>query len=286
MTVGSPQFVWTPDQAKPAAATTAMAMEVLQAVLGMVDRREPLDRPLQENLHELARHVSLLTQQVQSIQTALADTCDTTIEGWSRVLDLRDEGTEGHSRRVADMTVRLAEAMGMDAAQIREVRRGALLHDIGKMGIPDCVLFKPGPLTDDEWKIMRMHPLYAYELLWPIEFLRGSLDIPYCHHEKWDGSGYPRGLRGRDIPAAARAFALADVWDALTSARPYRQPWSAERTVEHIRFASGSAFDPEIVELFLRLDKPIRTGSEIASPWPALGIHYRQSPWWLQWDHE
>jgi response regulator RpfG family c-di-GMP phosphodiesterase len=175
---------------------------------------------------------------------------DTTIEGWSRALDLRDQETEGHTMRVTELTMRIVHAAGFSEEQLVHVRRGALLHDIGKMGIPDAILLKPGPLTEEEWAIMRRHPTYAYELLAPITYLRPALDIPYCHHEKWDGSGYPRGLRGEAIPLAARIFAVVDVWDALRSDRPYRQGWPDQRIVEHIRAQSGSHFAPGAVELF------------------------------------
>jgi putative nucleotidyltransferase with HDIG domain len=179
---------------------------------------------------------------------------DTTLEGWSQALDLRDEETEGHTRRVTAITERLARAMGQKEADLVHIRRGALLHDIGKMGIPDAILLKPGPLTDEEWEIMRKHPVYAYELLSPISFLRPALDIPYCHHEKWDGTGYPRGLKGEQIPLAARIFAVVDVWDALRSDRPYRKAWPENRIREHIRTLAGTHFDPKVVEAFLRTE--------------------------------
>lgn len=197
---------------------------------------------------------SSLFAGLQRSNTELSLAYDTTLEGWSRALDLRDEETEGHTRRVTDITLRLAQAMGLENSELVHVRRGALLHDIGKMGIPDAILLKPGPLTDEEWVIMRKHPVYAYELLSPISFLKSSLDIPYCHHEKWDGTGYPRGLKGEQIPMAARIFAVVDVYDALTSNRPYRAAWSRERTLEHIGSLSGTHFDPEVVEAFLRLN--------------------------------
>lgn len=176
---------------------------------------------------------------------------DKTLEGWSAALDLRDEETEGHTQRVTEMTVKLAEKMGISKRDLVYVRRGALLHDIGKMGIPDHILLKPGKLTDEEWETMRKHPIYAYELLKPIEYLGPALDIPYCHHEKWDGSGYPRGLAGENIPLAARIFAIVDIYDALTSNRPYRAAWSKEKTLEHIQSLSGSHLDPEVVKAFL-----------------------------------
>jgi HD-GYP domain-containing protein (c-di-GMP phosphodiesterase class II) len=145
------------------------------------------------------------------------------------------------------MTLKLARTMGINADELVHIRRGALLHDIGKMGVPDHILLKPDKLTDEEWVIMRKHPVYAHELLSPIAYLRPALDIPYCHHEKWDGTGYPRGLTGRQIPFSARLFALVDVWDALTSDRPYRKAWSKEKTLEHIHSLAGTHFDPKVV---------------------------------------
>jgi putative nucleotidyltransferase with HDIG domain len=176
---------------------------------------------------------------------------DTTIEGWSKALDLRDKETEGHTQRVTEMTINLARSLGLSETDLGHIRRGALLHDIGKMGIPDEILLKPGPLTDEEWVIMRKHPTYAYELLSPIAYLHPALDIPYCHHEKWDGSGYPRSLKGEQIPFPARIFALVDVWDALTNDRPYRKAWPKAKVLEHIRAGSGSHFDPQITAVFL-----------------------------------
>jgi PAS domain S-box-containing protein len=182
----------------------------------------------------------------------LSSAYDATIQGWSRALDLRDKETEGHTICVAEMTVALAKSFALGAEEILQIQRGALLHDIGKMGVPDAILLKPGPLTGEEWELMKRHPAYAYELLSPIQYLRPALDIPYCHHEKWDGSGYPRGLAGEQIPLAARIFAIVDVWDALRSDRPYRPAWEEARVIEHIRSLSGSHFDPRVVELFLR----------------------------------
>jgi putative nucleotidyltransferase with HDIG domain len=147
---------------------------------------------------------------------------DTTLEGWSKALDLRDKETEGHTQRVVKIALSIAQVLGIQEEELIHIQRGALLHDIGKMGIPDSILFKPGPLTDKEWEIMRRHPVYAYELLYPITHLRPALDIPYCHHERWDGTGYPRKLRGEEIPLAGRIFTVVDVWDAITSDRPYR----------------------------------------------------------------
>ena len=180
---------------------------------------------------------------------------DATIEGWSNALDLRDKETEGHTRRVTDLTLRLARQMGIPEADLVHIRRGALLHDIGKMGVPDSVLLKPASLTAEEWNIMRQHPLYAYKMLSPIPFLKPALDIPYCHHEKWDGTGYPRGLKGEQIPLAARIFAVVDVWDALTSDRPYRAAWSHEQALAYISEQAGKHFDPRVVDVFLDLIK-------------------------------
>jgi len=178
---------------------------------------------------------------------------DRTIEGWAYALDLKDEETAGHSKRVTRLTVRMAQRIGMDAKDIVHVQRGALLHDIGKMGVPDSILLKRGPLTPEEREEMERHPVYAMELLSPIEFLRPAIDIPYCHHEKWDGSGYPRGLVGEQIPVAARIFAIVDVFDALTSDRPYREAWDRERTLTHIVEQSGSHFDPALVDAFMEI---------------------------------
>jgi len=198
-------------------------------------------------------NISLLEELQQSnIDLMLA--YDSTIEGWSRALDLRDRETEGHSRRVTEGAMLMARAMDWTGEDLLHVRRGALLHDIGKMGVPDNILLKPGKLTDEEWVLMKRHPDYAYELLHPIVFLRPALDIPYCHHEKWDGTGYPRGLSGEKIPLAARIFAVVDVWDALRSDRPYRAGWSAEAVRKHIAAAAGTHFDPAVVDVFLTMD--------------------------------
>jgi HD-GYP domain-containing protein (c-di-GMP phosphodiesterase class II) len=142
--------------------------------------------------------------------------------------------------------------VGFGAERIVDIRRGALLHDIGKMGVSDAILRKPGPLTDEEWVSMRKHPRFAYDMLTPITYLRKALDIPYCHHEKWDGTGYPRRLKGEQIPRVARIFAVVDVWDALTSDRPYRKAWSRKKALAYIRAQAGKHFDPEMVECFLR----------------------------------
>lgn len=194
-----------------------------------------------------------LFSDLQRSNTELRLAYDATIEGWSRAMDLRDKETEGHTQRVTELTLTLAQAAGMTGDQIAHVRRGALLHDIGKLGVPDRILLKTDALTDEEWATMRMHPQYAYDMLSSIDYLRPALDIPYCHHEKWDGTGYPRGLKGEQIPLAARIFMVADVWDALRSDRPYRASWSEERVRAHIREQAGSHFDPKAVDLFFQV---------------------------------
>lgn len=195
---------------------------------------------------------AMLFEKIQRSNFELGLAYDATIEGWSHAMDLRDKETEGHTRRVTEMTLKFARVMGVPEAEITHVRRGALLHDIGKMGVPDSILLKPDKLTDEEWQVMRRHPQYAYDMLASITYLRPALDIPYCHHEKWDGTGYPRGLAGTQIPLTARLFAVVDVWDAITSDRPYRKKWSRQQALDYIREQSGKHFDPEVVGIFLR----------------------------------
>ncbi|MEK6622213.1 MAG: HD domain-containing phosphohydrolase, partial [Planctomycetota bacterium] len=194
-----------------------------------------------------------LFEDLQHANAELVQAYDATIEGWSHALDLRDKETEGHSQRVTDMTVQISIAMGINKEHLIHVRRGALLHDIGKMGVPDNILLKVEPLTDEEWVIMRKHPVHAYKLLSRIAYLSPALDIPYCHHEKWDGAGYPRELKGEEIPLAARIFSVVDVWDALRSDRPYRKGWPEEKVREHIKSLAGTHFDPQVTEAFLKI---------------------------------
>ena len=177
-----------------------------------------------------------------------------TLEGWVHALDLKDKETEGHTQRVTILTERLARSMGVEDDTLVHIKRGALLHDIGKMGIPDSILMKPAELTEEERAIVRQHPVYAYEMLNPIEFLRPAIDIPYCHHEKWDGTGYPRGLKGMEIPFAARIFPVIDVWDALISDRRYRKALPADEVRAHIKADAGKHFDPHVVKAFMELD--------------------------------
>jgi putative two-component system response regulator len=203
----------------------------------------------------LNRYRKLLDDRINLEQAhlQLLSAYDATIEGWSRAMDLRDKETEGHTQRVTSLSERLARLAGVGEEELVFIRRGALLHDIGKLGVPDSILLKADGLTEEEWEIMRMHPQYAHDMIHPIGYLHPALDIPYCHHEKWDGTGYPRRLKGEEIPLAARIFAIVDVWDALTSDRPYRPAWSKEQAMKYINEESGKHFDPHIVQLFNQL---------------------------------
>ena len=192
-------------------------------------------------------------EKLQEAHSKLLEAYGATIEGWSHAMDLRDRETEGHSRRVTELTLQLAKSFGMSDEQLTHIRHGALLHDMGKLGVPDSILHKPDKLTSEEWAIMRKHPQFAYDMLYPIEYLRMALDIPFCHHEKWDGTGYPRGLKNNEIPMSARIFAIVDVWDALISDRPYRPAWKNEDALEYIRQQAGTHFDPQVVDLFLKI---------------------------------
>ena len=196
-----------------------------------------------------------LYNDLQRSNIRLIQAYDATIEGWAQALELRDMETEGHSRRVVDMTLNLARKLGVSKENLVHIRRGALLHDIGKMGIPDQILQKKGPLSDEEWETMRTHPVLAQKWLSKIEYLQPALDIPYAHHEKWDGTGYPRGLKEDQIPLAARIFAVIDSWDALLSDRPYRDAWKESRVIEHLKEQSGKQFDPRVVRAFLEMIK-------------------------------
>ena len=201
----------------------------------------------------IAIELADLFTHLQQSHLELAIAYDSTIEGWAYLLDLRDRETEGHTRRVAELTMRLGRALGISEAELVHLRRGALLHDIGKMAVPDRILRKKGQLTRAEMQEMQRHPQYAYEMLSSIEYLRKAIDIPYCHHERWDGSGYPRGLKGEEIPLAARIFAIVDVWDALRSQRPYRRAWERAEACAYLRAQAGKYFDPHLVEVFLQI---------------------------------
>ena len=221
-------------------------------------------RLLREARDEMEARVGERTADLGEANRQLQQAYTATITGWSRALDLRDEETQGHSERVTMMTLFLASSLGVAEGALIHIERGALLHDIGKMGVPDRVLLKPGPLDDGEWELMRRHPALAHEMLAPVAFLRPALDIPFCHHEKWDGTGYPRCLRGEQIPLAARLFAVVDVWDALRSDRPYRKAWEQDRVLDHIRGLAGTHFDPQVVTAFLTLMAEDEGGRSLA----------------------
>ena len=196
---------------------------------------------------------ALMYKELQKSNLELSMAYNATIDAWSRTLDLRDRDTEGHTRRVTNITLKFASLTGIKDTDLIHIQRGATLHDIGKVAIPDEVLFKPGPLNQDEWDIMRRHPKYAVDLLSPIKYLEHAMEIPHWHHEKWNGTGYPDKLGGEEIPFAARLFALVDVYDALTSERPYRSAWSKQDTIQYIEHQSGRHFDPRLVPEFLGL---------------------------------
>ena len=242
-------------------AVPLVAKGVVKGVLELMHRSPlVLDREEQDFLEALASQAAIaidnaaLFEEIQRSNIDLLLAYDATLEGWARALDLRDRVTERHTERVTEMTVNIARALGVREEEIVHMRRGALLHDIGKIGIPDAILRKEGPLTEEERAIMRRHPVFAFDMLLPIAYLRPALDIPYCHHERWDGAGYPRGLAGEQIPLAARIFALADIWDAIFSAdRPYRRALSRSDACEHIRGLSGNHLDPKVVDAFLNM---------------------------------
>jgi HD-GYP domain-containing protein (c-di-GMP phosphodiesterase class II) len=241
-------------------AVPLIARHQIEGVLEIF-HRSPLedDHELLEFLEALASQAAIaidnamLFSDLQRSNGELNLAYDSTLEGWSRALDLRDRETEGHSQRVTELAIRLAKAMSVNESELVHLRRGALLHDIGKLGIPDSVLLNPGELNEEERELIRKHPTTAYELLAPIAYLRPALDIPYCHHERWNGSGYPRGLKGEEIPLSARIFAVVDVWDALISDRPYRKKWPEEKARAYLREQAGEQFDPRVVDIFLTL---------------------------------
>ncbi|MBL8096859.1 MAG: HD domain-containing protein [Anaerolineales bacterium] len=240
-------------------AVPLIAQESLKGVLEIYDRASHPDETWRNDLEALAGQAAIaivqsrLLQDLKDSNTEMASAYEATLRGWSRALDLRDRETEGHTQRVVAVSLRLAERMGVTGEQLRSFQRGALLHDIGKMGVPDSILLKPGPLDESEWAVMRRHPVYAQRLLAPIRYLEQALVIPLYHHERWDGSGYPFGLRGTDIPIEARIFAVVDVWDALSSDRPYRRALSPEACLCHIRDHAGTLFDPDVVAAFVAL---------------------------------
>jgi HD-GYP domain-containing protein (c-di-GMP phosphodiesterase class II) len=194
-----------------------------------------------------------LMRDLQIAHRELEKAYESTLQGWSKALELRDQETEDHCHRVEELTIKLSCRMGIKEPELTQIRYGVYLHDIGKIGIPDSILKKTSSLNDEQWKIMRMHPLYAYNILNQIEYLALSIDIPYCHHEKWDGTGYPRNLKQEEIPLAARIFAIVDVWDAITHDRIYHSAWDREKAVKYIKEQSGKHFDPHVVEVFIKM---------------------------------
>ena len=194
-----------------------------------------------------------MVTSLQQSQKELINAYDDTLEGWAKALELRDKETEGHSERVIELTIQLAAEMGIHGETLTNIRRGALLHDIGKMGIPDAILLKKGHLSEEEMTIIRSHPKLAYDMLKEIDYLRAALEIPFCHHEKWDGTGYPRGLKGEEIPIVARIFSIVDVWDAMTNDRPYRKAIPREEVISYLIDQSGRHFDPNIVNVFIHI---------------------------------
>jgi putative nucleotidyltransferase with HDIG domain len=216
-----------------------------------------LNRELRGREADYQEHLTEIEQLFQQLKTKndeLLDAYDRTIFGWSRVLEMRNREVKDHSRRVTEMTLRLARFMRIPQADLVHIRRGALLHDIGKMAIPDSVILKDGQLSEDERALIRRHPLFGFEMVSEIEFLRPAMDILLCHHEKWDGTGYPFGLAGDQIPLYARIFSVVDVWDAITSDdRTYRRADPPEVAADFLRIHSGEQFDPTIVDAFLRM---------------------------------
>ena len=223
-----------------------------------------------DELATLARAFNDMVISLDRSNRELLEAYNSTLEGWSKALELRDEEPEGHTQRVTDLTVRLARRMGISDDDLVQIKRGALLHDIGKMGIPDGILNKPGPLSESEWEIMRKHPVYAYQMLSPIAYLRPALAIPCCHHERWDGSGYPMGWKEEDIPLPARIFAVVDVWDALRSDRPYRVAWPEEQILDHLETNRSVHFDPRVVDEFLRMIRTEGPDRQAAMRTPAI----------------
>ncbi|NOT06491.1 MAG: PAS domain S-box protein [Anaerolineales bacterium] len=226
-------FVWLETSARPILDRKTDSISEIQTASRDITERKKAEKALQD------------------AHNNLQESYQRTIEGWVRALDLRDRETEGHTQRVTELTLKVAKTLGFSEEELIHLRRGALLHDMGKMAIPDQILQKPGPLNELEWEKMRRHPMYAYDMLSPIAYLLPSLDIPFCHHERWDGSGYPRGLKGEEIPLVARLFAIVDVWDALSSDRPYRKKMPRREVIAYLREKSAILFDPKLVDIFL-----------------------------------
>ncbi len=235
------------------------ANDSLRGVLEVYDRSPHPDSDWKNYLETLAGQAaiaiaqSMMLTDLKNANEELTEAYEETLRSWSRALNLRHKETDAHTQRVVEISMMLAQKMGLQGERLVHFRRGAILHDIGKMGIPDEILLKPGPLTEDEWQVMRQHPLYAQQLISPIRYLEPALLIPYYHHERWDGSGYPMRLKGEEIPLEARIFAIVDVWDALRSDRPYRKALPDEEATQYIREQSGKQLDPEVVRAFLEM---------------------------------
>lgn len=225
-------IIWLESSARAIRDNTGMVTEIQTASRDITERKRA-------------------EEELQAAHFQLREAYERTIEGWVRALDLRDRETEGHTQRVTELTLKVARQVGFTDEQLAHMKRGALLHDMGKIAIPDEILQKPGPLNETEWEKMRRHPIYAYEMLSPIAYLNPALEIPFFHHERWNGSGYPHGLKGEEIPLAARLFAIIDVWDALLSDRPYRKQLPREQVIEYLKTHAGTLFDPRLVEIFL-----------------------------------
>jgi putative two-component system response regulator len=238
------------DQSSRIAGLTAGADDFITKPYNSVELFARLQTILRLNRY---RRIAEQQLELENLHSELLIAYDKTIQGWSHALDLRDKETEGHTNRVTELTQKFACMTGFTEEQLAHVRRGSLLHDVGKLGVPDSILHKPDKLTEEEWGIMRLHPVYAYQWLSSIAFLLPALEIPYCHHEKWDGTGYPRGLKGEEIPLTARLFALVDVWDALCSDRPYRSAMPKADVLDYIRSQAGIHFDPSLTEIFIDL---------------------------------
>ncbi|NLI95214.1 MAG: HD domain-containing protein [Synergistaceae bacterium] len=248
-------------------AACAAPLLASNRLLGVLEayRRKRVDDPetWKERIETVARqassalHRGFLVEELERANLELNLAYDSTIEGWSRALDLKCREPEWHTQRIAELTVRLAGRLGVTGKDLQAIRRGAILHDIGKMGIPDAILTKPGPLTEEKWRIMRLHPVYALHMLQPIGFLKDSIAIPHSHHERWDGQGYPRGLKGEEIPFFARIFSVVDVWVSLTADQPYRRAWTPDRALAYIREGAGRLFDPTVAKAFLEMIEPL-----------------------------
>jgi HD-GYP domain-containing protein (c-di-GMP phosphodiesterase class II) len=238
----------------------------------LFQRPQPWESRLESSISEAVAELAAISMDSAAFIDEPQRSHDLAVENWLRSLDRHQKEDLGHTLRVTRMALRIAQEMGLSEAELTHLRRGALLHDIGLLGIPSAILTKPGPLSEEEWEIMSYHPQLAYQLLSRMLTLRASLDIPYCHHERWDGSGYPRGLKRGRIPIAARIFSIADVWDSMRTHKPYRRQWVDEEAFQHILEHSGTLFDPKVVEAFIKAC-PAYTSVRTESPVPTSSFH-------------